>query len=82
MRRVPAVTRLIPSPDPTLAGCRHHVGAGLVPARYGFLPQTMGAHEGRPYGRNGGNVDSSSRMASYALTLTAGQDSVAPGYGV
>ena len=72
MRRVPAVTRMIPSPAPTLAGCRYHVGAGLVPARYGLLPQTMGAHEGRPYGQNGGNVDSSGRMASYALTLGQG----------
>ena len=43
-----------PSPDPALAGYSRHVGAGLVPARYGFSPQTTGAHKGRPYGRNGG----------------------------
>lgn len=69
MRQVPAVARMIPSPDPARAGYRHHVGAGLVPARYGFLTQTMGAHEERPYGQNGGNVDSSSLMAPYALAL-------------
>ena len=74
MREVSAVTRMTPSPDPGLAGCPHHIGAGLVPARYGFPPQTMGAykecpHKEHPTVRTGNNVDSSNRMAPYALIL-------------
>ena len=74
MREVPAGTRMTPFPDPALAGCPRHVGAGLVPARYGFPPQTVSAHEERPHKKHlqserGGNVDSSNRMTPYAHTL-------------